>query len=344
MKVKFNSTKESNPTADKGLEVLYAPARRQAFRLRWYLILALVAAPFAIFAFKIAHSFLVVNIPAQILFSGSEVRARDAAQVSNILVKPGDTVTKGQLLLEMDNPEWRMRLAQLKALSTELSNTTYASNQNLPDVLNAQLNRAEQKLALVQRLQRQGAATQGEVIAAANERDQRLADLLALEQRDSQRAQQTENSLALTLQNAEEKWFEERLNSLNARANAQATVSEILVQEGENVGPGTLLARLKNTSDATIYAYIDLKHADRAQAGQSLCLKLPDGQIVNGHIASAPINAQSVPADIRAAFSAQKRDLLVEIRPDAPLPHRWLINQLPLTARFSCGWPLNWLW
>lgn len=344
MKIRFNSSKEASPTKEKGLEVLYAPARRQAFKLRWYLILALVAAPFLVLAFKMMYSLLIVEMPAQILFSRAEVRSRDAAQVSRILVKPGDPVSKGQLLLEMDNPEWRMRLEQLRAISAELSNTSYVANRSLPDILGAQLNRAEERLALLRRLVEQGAATQGELMAAANERDQRQANLLVFEQQHKQQLQQTETARALTLQNAEEKWLQEKLDGLKAYANESATVSEILVREGENVGPGTLLMYLRNASNATLYAYIDLEHARYALNGQAVCVKLPDGQIITGHVANDPESAKSAPADIRAAFSAQKRDLLVAIVPDEPLPQRWLINQLPLRLRFSCQWPVSWLW
>lgn len=345
MKVRFNSSKEAHPTQENGLEVLYAPARRQAFKLRWYLILTLVALPFLVLAFKLAYGILIVEMPAQILFARGEVRSRDAAQVSRILVKPGETVTKGQLLLEMDNPEWRMRLEQLRAISAEMSGaSSYGANRSLSDVLGAQLTRAEERLAMLRRLVAQGAATQGELLAAANERDQRQANLLTYEQQSKQSLQQIETSRAQTLQNAEEKWLQERLDSLKARANEPATVSEILVQEGENVGPGTLLMYLRNASKASLYAYIDLQHASYAQTGQAVCLKLPDGQIINGHIAYDPEIAQGAPADIRAAFSAQRRDLLVTVIPDEPLPPRWLINQLPLKLRFSCHWPMSWLW
>ena len=85
--------------------------------------------------------------------------------------------------------------------------------------------------------------------------------------------------------------------------------------------------------------------ADMLKGGVIMDVVTPEqAKIAEDAGAVAVMALERVPADIRAAFSAQKRDLLVEIRPDAPLPHRWLINQLPLTARFSCGWLLNWLW
>ena len=45
MKIKFSSAKEHQPTADNGMQVLYAPGKRLAFKLRWYLILFLILLP-----------------------------------------------------------------------------------------------------------------------------------------------------------------------------------------------------------------------------------------------------------------------------------------------------------
>lgn len=344
MKVRFDSHKETAPGRDDGLQVRYAPAKRQAFRLRWYLIMLLVAAPLIFFAFRMIHGLLIVEVPAQLLFSTSELRSREAAQVTRVLVSEGDPVEKGQVVLEMDNPEWRMRLEQLSALSVELSETAHVADRGLLDVLRTQLARAERQLSLTQRLVGQGAATRGELMAAAAERDQRLASLLELEQQNVRQRQQSETSRALALQKAEEKWLRGRLDSLKTYAVAPATVSEILVQEGENVGAGTLLMRLRGAGRANIYAYIDLRDARYAQAGQALCLKLPNGEVIGGRIARDPDIAQSLPSDIRAAFRPQKRDLLVTIATDEPLPTRWLIDRLPLQVRFHCKWPFTLLW
>lgn len=344
MKIRFNSSKEQQPTNDGGVKVLYAPGKRTAFKLRWYLILLLVASPVIFFLGNMAWSAWVVEVPAQILFSMSEARSRDAAQVKRIYVEPGQSVEKNQLLVELDNPEWRLRLEQLRAMSAEMASLPYSRSRNLNEVLTAQLERAEQRLATVNKLVSQGAATRGELLAAANDRDQKLAQLLELQQREAQASSNTSEARALGMQNAEQEWLEQKLQSLDVRAQDAGVVAETLVQEGENVGPGTLLMRLRSSDTATIYAYIDLAYANYAQAGQALRLKLPDGRWINAHIKSDPDMAQTIPSDIRAAFSAQKRGLLVVVETDEQIPARWLVNQLPLQARFTRTWSFNWPW
>jgi multidrug resistance efflux pump len=312
--------------------------------VRWYLILLLVASPVLFFLGKLAYSAWIVEVPAQVLFSMAEVRSRDAAQVKNIHVKIGQTVAKGQLLIELDNPEWRLRLGQLRAMSADTASQPYTQNRNLHEVLRSQVDRAEQRLALVHRLVQQGAATQGELTAAADERDRKLADLLALEQQAQQRSQTPADTRAQSSQVAEQAWLQQKLDALATRAPEDGVVSEISVQEGENVGPGTLLLRLRSASAATIYAYIDLNYSSYAKAGQPLRLRLPDGTWIDAHVQHDPDSAQTIPADIRAAFSGQKRGLLVSIATDQEIPTRWLVNQLPLEARFTHRWSFSWPW
>ncbi len=344
MKIRFDSAKEHHPARDGGAKVLYAPGKRTAFRLRWYLILLLVASPILIFAGKLAWSIWIVEVPAQILFSITEVRSRDAAQVTRVLVEPGQKVERHQLLVELENPEWRLRLEQLRAVSAELANLPYTRSGSLNQVFTDQLERAERRIAIVTRLLSQGAATRGELMAAADDRDGKLAQLLELQQREMQASANPSDVRADGMRDAEENWLQQKLSSLASRAQSAGEVVEILVNEGENVGPGTLLMRLRSSDAATIYAYIDLAYADYAQAGQALRLKLPDGRWLDAHIRSDPHMTETIPSDIRAAFSSQKRGLLVIVETDEAIPPRWLVNQLPLEARFSRGWWFGWPW
>lgn len=344
MKVRFSNPKETRPTSDQGLEVLYAPARRSAFRFRWYLILLLITSPFLFFAGKFIHGLLIVEVPAQVIFPLSELRARDTAQVTGVKVKEGQTVQPGQLLVEMDNREWRLRLEQLKALTRVQSETSLAAGQSVEEVLNSQLARAEERLALLIRLMDQGAATRGEVMDAANLRDRLLLERLTFQQQETRLAEQVTASSNVSQLDAERVWLENRLNELALHANEEGLVTEILVREGENVGPGTPIIQVRNPSDARIYAYIGMDQAHHARAGEPMCIKLPDGEIVRGHIAGPPQNAASVPADIRAAFASRRRDLLVTVETEQALPVRWLVQNLPLQIRFRCGRLLNALW
>ena len=105
MKIKFSSAKEQQPTQEQGLQVLYAPGKRMAFRLRWYLILLAVVSPLLWLVARWALALWLIEAPAQLHLPGAELRARDGAQVDQVLVQPGQRVKAGEVLVRLDNPE-----------------------------------------------------------------------------------------------------------------------------------------------------------------------------------------------------------------------------------------------
>jgi multidrug resistance efflux pump len=334
MKIRFDSSKERSPAQEQGLKVLYAPGKRVAFRLRWYLILILVASPLVFFFARLVYGAWVIEAPAQVILPMVEIRARDAARVNHLAVKSGGTVKAGQLLLEMDNPEWRQRLGQLQALSAGADQLIEPSGTGLHSVLVRQLDRAREKLALVQRLRQEGAATQGEVLAAASERDQREADLLSLDQRQGSLRLQPSGARDHALLKAEEVWLNDRLQALNVKAQENAVVSEVLVNEGENVGSGTVLMRLQRLADPVILIYLDPADAAYAKPGQPLKLELPDGHWLPARVVNPADRVRSLPESLRMPFAGAQTALLVSAAVDGEFPPEWLVNQLPLKARF----------
>lgn len=334
MKIRFDSSKERSPTQEQGLKVLYAPGKRMAFRLRWYLILLLVASPLIWFIAKLAVGAWMIEAPAQLLLPQIEIRAREPALISHVNVRSGDKVEAGQVLVDMDNPEWKQRLQQLDALSKDVQPATEPVVTSLREVLRRQLGRANEKVALTKRLMSEGAATQGEVLAAEGERDQRQAELLAYDQRQAQARTSPALARDIAMQGAEQKWITDRLQALQVKAQEPGVVSEVLVHEGENVGAGTLLMRVARMSDAVIWVYLDPAHAAYGKPGQPLRLQLPDGHWIDAKVIQEADTAGRLPDDLRLPFGAPQRWLMVQVAPDGPVPTRWLIHQLPLTARF----------
>jgi len=334
MKIRFDSSKERSPTQEQGLKVLYAPGKRMAFRLRWYLILLLVASPLIWFVAKLVVGAWMIEAPAQLLLPQIEIRAREPALVTHVNVRSGDKVEAGQILVDMDNPEWKQRLQQLEALSSNAQPTAVPAVSSLRDVLRRQLDRSSEKLALTRRLKSEGAATQGEVLSAEAERDQRQAELLSFDQRQDLARSSPALARDIAMQGAEEKWLTGRLQALQLKAQDAGVVSEVLVHEGENVGAGTLLVRVARIADPVIWVYLDPAHAAYGKPGQPLRLQLPDGHWLDAKVLQEADSAHRLPDDLRLPFGAPQRWLMVQVAVDGAFPQRWLIHQLPLTARF----------
>ena len=333
MKIRFSSAKEQQPTQEQGLQVLYAPGKRLAFKLRWYLILLAVLSPLLWLLGSWLLGSWLVEAPAQLLLPGSELRAREAGQIEKILVRPGERVTTGQVLLRMDNPDWRARLALLAEPTVAAQAAAAPTGER--GALHNLLHSAEQRLAQLDRLQRAGAATRGEVQAARDERDRRQRDLAQFE-RQQQTPPLADNGAQQ--RQLERDWLQARLAGLELRATAPGVVGELLVSEGENVGPGTPLLDLEGEGEPQVLVYLHARHARYALPGQALRLRLPDGNWLHAHVWRAVEDAVPVPQELRPAFSPPARSLRVVVRLDEPLPAHWRVDRLGLTARFPRDW------
>jgi multidrug resistance efflux pump len=340
MKIRFDSRKELNPTQEQGLSVLYAPSKRMAFRARWYLILLLVASPLIWLGGKLAYSMLMIDAPAQLRLPIYEVRARDAGRVDQLFAKAGEQVQADQMLVSLDNPEWRARLSQLAAMPTKVPRTGSAElGGRERQLLKTRIGRAEQKIKELEYLVDRGAAARGEVLMAQSELDGFRADLLAFERRE-QLARQAPPGLEreIVQQSAEQQWLKTRLAALSITAGQSGRVAEVLVTPGENVGAGTLLMRLERLEDPLLWIYLEPLNISYAAIGQRLRVRMPDGQWLAAHVVQAVDSAGRTPTVLRGPFAASEMGLQVAARFDDPLPPRWRIDQLPLNVRFPTDW------
>lgn len=331
MKVRFSSSKEQDPTRDGGLRVLYAPGKRVAFRLRWYLILLLVASPFLWFVGKLAMGVFLVEAPARILQPTVEIRALEGGQVRALAVEPGDRVKTGTVLVTLDSPELRARSAALAAGLTEAPRSAAAPEQTQRQALQRQLERSRERVRALEPLVAAGTATRGELNAARDQLDQRQAELAGFERSlapnpvlgaDALRQQQELNVIR------------QRLDLLQVQAPESGQVRDIEVSTGENVGPGQLLLRLARDQAPEIHVFLNTRRIDLAQPGQTLRMKLPDGTWLDARVSEVPGSVSRLPPDLRSPFGSNELGLLVKVTTTQPLPPEWQIDNVPVTARF----------
>lgn len=330
MKVRFSSVKERDPTIDGGIKVIYAPSKRIAYRLRWYLILLLVASPVLWFAGKMISGMVLLEAPARTVQPLIEIRALDSGMIRSLPVEAGDQVAAGALLILLDNPAL---LAQQQAINDTLQVLPLASTlaQSQQKSMLQQLERANQRGIELERLVSMGAATRGELDQARdliNDRQAALADFeRKLEPTIAQQIHSRRNQSELVV-------LEKRLEQLNIRSASDAIVRNVVVNEGEAVGPGTLLMQLQQSGIVEIEIYLDARHREYARIGQPLKLRLPDGQWLDAQVTSEPKVVTRLPAGMRSAFDADASKLLLMVEPIELLGQEWQFDNLPLTARF----------
>ncbi len=233
---------------------------------------------------------------------GYEAHAPLPVTVRKVLVKEGDLVKSGQLLLVLDDTRARSELAtantRLKAAQAGYSNLLAGGTQQQLLSRQAELQKAtaerdsaERQLAALERLQQRGAATPDEVNAARDRLTRAKADLNQLQSQVRYSPQEqarwqseiTEAKAAVTL-------AEEVVRNSNIRAPFDGTVYFLPAREGAYVAAGDLLLMEADLSQLQVRAFVDEPEIGRLAIGQTVKITwdaMP-GRVWQGTVATLP--------------------------------------------------------
>ena len=233
-----------------------------------------------------------------------EAHAPIATTVKRLLVKEGDHVRKGQLLLELDDSDIRSRAArahaQIKTAQANLAATNNSGTQEELITLGTQLIKARSARDLAQRnldayrrLQQQGAASPGEVRHAEETLQGAQADVSMLEQKQKDRYSPPE--IARTVAEAAEAQaaYEDAVDALSksrVRAAFDGTVFSLPVKQGAFVQTGDLLLQEADLSKLLVRAFVDEPDIGRLQIGQPVeaTWDAVPGRTWTGSVSSVP--------------------------------------------------------
>jgi len=212
-----------------------------------------------------------------------EAHAPAASTVKRLLVKEGDRVRAGQLLLQLDDAEARARaakaLAQLKAAeanlqAVEIGGTREEVLTSKPELVKAQTERdaARRNLDAMRRLQERGAASPAEVEAAQARLQTAQAQLSALQQKGGAGRYSPAEVARVQAQaeqaKAEYAAAEDLLHSSNVTAPRDGVVYSLPVRQGGFVNAGDLLTQVADLTTVQVRAFIDEPDIGRLATGQ----------------------------------------------------------------------------
>ena len=213
-----------------------------------------------------------------------EAHAPISTTVKRLLVKEGDRVRKGQLLLQLDDADIRTQSAraqaQVKAAQADQSALTKGGTQEEVLTLNAQLVKARSARDVAQRnrdalrrLQQDGAASPGEVRQAEDVLQRAQADVTLLEQKQKDRYSKPE-AARIQAQAAEAQAAydatEDALRKSSVRAPFDGMVYSLPVKQGAFVQAGELLLQEADLSKVLVRAFVDEPDVGRLQVGQKV--------------------------------------------------------------------------
>lgn len=213
-----------------------------------------------------------------------EAHSPVATTVKRIYVKEGESVRKGQLLLQLDDADLRSEAAraqaQIKTAQSDQAEVTTGGTQEEVLTLDSQLVNARDSVAFDQRnlhalrqLEQQGAASPGEVKAAEDQLERAQTDLKLLEQKKKDRYSppevakvQAQGSQAQAAYDA----AEDSLERSTVRAPFDGVVYSLPVKQGAYVQVGDLLLQEGDLSKMLVRTFVDEPDIGRLASGEKI--------------------------------------------------------------------------
>jgi HlyD family secretion protein len=233
-----------------------------------------------------------------------EAHAPIPTTVKRLLVKEGDHVRQGQLLLELDDSDLRSQAsraqAQIRAAQADQADlTTGGTREEVltldSDLIKARATRdnAQRNLDALRRLQQQGAASVGEVQQAEQTLQRAQTDFTLLQQKQKDRYSPPEVAKVKALGAEAQAAYdaaEDELEQSTVRAPFDGFVYAVPVKQGAYVQTGELLLQEGDLSKMLVRSFVDEPDIGRLEEGQKIEVTwdaMP-GRIWDGTVSSVP--------------------------------------------------------
>jgi HlyD family secretion protein len=233
-----------------------------------------------------------------------EAHAPIGTTVKTILVKEGDRVRKGQLLIELDAASARSQAAQaqaqVKTAEADLTATERGGTQEEVLTLQAQLvkaradrDAAQRNFDALTRLQQTGAASPGELRGAQALLAAADAQVKLLEAKQKERYSRPEVA-RVEAEHAQAKSAylasENVLSQLLIRAPFNGIVYSLPVRQGAYVNPGDLVLQEADLSKILVRSFVDEPDVARLAPGQKIEVTwdATPGRVWNGSVSAVP--------------------------------------------------------
>jgi HlyD family secretion protein len=213
-----------------------------------------------------------------------EAHAPIGTTVKKILVREGDHVKQGQLMVQLNDTQARSQAARARAqvFGSEATVKAVQNGGNREEVLTLEsqivkahtdCDTAQHNLDALRQLRQQGAASPGEVTIAEDQLKRSTADLNLLLQKQKNRYSQPEIA-RVEAQNSEAQAAlaaaEDVLSQLNIRAPFDGVVYSLPVLQGAYLNPGDLVLQEADLSKVRVRAFVDEPDIGRLAPGNKI--------------------------------------------------------------------------
>ncbi len=351
MKVSYQpSDKAQRPTAEKGIEVNYAAAKRGGFKGRWYLLLTLVITPVVIVGWILLRPHLFILATGIVTSEPLQVRASKTGEVAAIKVKSGDEIASGTVLMTLADPQLSVQISELERQLIQLNQEREVSQSDIIEQLQTRIEIAEEGVARqdgllnqFEQYQRRGVVPTADMAsvlqadtAAKMALEQARADLM--EARHDQQTELLAGPIAQLKYNIEFQLAGLRAQDsvLQIKAPKATHVVDVLVQVGEHIVEDRPLILLEGRKSAVVFAYLAPKYMEYTEIGQKATIRLPNGERIRAEISEPTELVGRLPKQLSGPFDGEKPVLQITLKPEVALPTA--IEGVPVEVSFDYLW------
>jgi len=228
-----------------------------------------------------------------------QVAAPAVGLVERVYAQPGEQVTAGTVLVELSNPSLKQSTVdvayQIKAAEADLNNlrtrleSERMSQQAAVAGVQAEYSQAKIQLDTDEELAKEGLVP-GITLRIARVRVEQLANRVQIEQkrlassRDQIAAQAAAQVARIDQLRAQLRLNEEQVASLQVRAGTNGVLQQVTVEVGQQVTPGTNIARVADPTSLKAALQIPETQAKDIQLGQPTTIDLRSAGTIKGRV------------------------------------------------------------
>ncbi|MGR5140313.1 HlyD family secretion protein [Photobacterium sp. DNB23_23_1] len=344
MKVKFHLDKQQKPQSEGGVKVVYGQAKRSGYKLRWYLILALVISPLLIMGYYLFRTQVLVIAPAIITSYPVTITSAESSLVAPLPTVVGNRVTKGQAIILLSDPALDEETRFIEQELLKLSPPT----PKIDKLYQAAIAQSEQNLQKFQKIQRnydtfraKGHVSEVDYAAIINISSS-LNNQLNNQKLAYIEAQRHLNEIALAgpVSQAYRALMQELVvkraqqDNLTIRSPINGRVIDIHVLEGERVTADTPLITVARNTTPDIIAFLNPKYLKYSDIDTNATITFPDGKKMSATVSKPVEIVNKLPQELQRPFEGQPAYLKVTLHFEGALEQKYWIEGMEVEVQF----------
>ncbi|PMG39647.1 hypothetical protein BCU93_11485 [Vibrio breoganii] len=350
LKIEFMLDKKKNPATEKGLKVLYGGTKRTGYRIRWFVLVAIVLFP-ALFGLGwIVKQQVFVVAPAIVSYNSVDLNVKTSGLIKMVNFKTGDTVSAGSVLFELNDPVLDSEIQFLESEIQVLRRILKQEDDSTLRLYRGAVTQSRNTLKEMEAIKRKFDTYFSKGQVSTSDYSAVLSNYAAAE------SKLTNTTIELRLAElnlAKEKYsgdvanvirnLEKELNlkiklreSLQVKAPFDSTILDVAGKVGMQVGElDTVMTIAGKDPTPHVIAYLDPKYVSSAKMGQTVEVKLPNGENHKAEVSTSVQLATKLPEQLAKPFEGKKALMRVSVEFSGTLPDRYkLVEGMPVEVYF----------